>query len=63
MLDKLLTADEVATLLGVPVKTLYRWRWLGKAPRAVKVGRHLRFRQADVEQWLDGQETATGGQS
>jgi len=37
----------------VPLTTLYQWRTKGTAPRAVKVGRHIRFRPSDVEAWCD----------
>jgi excisionase family DNA binding protein len=50
---RLLWAEEVAVLLGVPVKTLYQWRYKGVGPAGVRVGRHLRYRAADVEAWID----------
>jgi excisionase family DNA binding protein len=53
MPDRLLTAQEVAAFLGVPMQTLYQWRVRGGAPRAVKVGRHLRFRREDVDAWVE----------
>ena len=52
---KLGTAPEVADFLGVPVKTLYTWRTTSVGPRASRVGKHLRYRWADVESWLDAQ--------
>ena len=54
---RLLSADEVAEFLGVPVKTLYQWRYKGVGPSGARVGRHLRYRVADVEAWVDGQIT------
>ena len=42
----------MAAYLGVPVKTLYQWRYNGVGPRAFRVGRHLRYRPEDVEAWL-----------
>ncbi len=54
MPKRLLWAEEVATMLGVPVKTLYQWRYKGVGPVGVRVGRHLRYRAADVELWIDG---------
>ncbi|MEV5691130.1 helix-turn-helix transcriptional regulator [Micromonospora globbae] len=54
----LASAEEVATYLGVPVATLYQWRHRGAGPRASKVGRHLRYRWADVERYLDEQAKA-----
>jgi len=55
----LASAKEVSAYLGVPLSTIYQWRYRGVGPRAVKVGRHLRYRWADVERWLD--EQAEGG--
>lgn len=50
---RLLSTDEVARLLVVPVTTLYTWRYKGTGPKAFKVGKHLRYRLADVMQWLE----------
>lgn len=52
---ELLTPQVLAEGLGVPVQTLYVWRTKGAGPRAIKVGRHLRYRRSDVEAWLDAQ--------
>lgn len=49
---RLVSAEQVADYLGVPVKTLYQWRYKGVGPRALRVGRHLRYRPEDVEGWL-----------
>ncbi|HSL15011.1 MAG TPA: helix-turn-helix domain-containing protein [Actinomycetota bacterium] len=46
------TPAEVASYLQVPVKTLYTWRYKRLGPRAHRVGRHLRYRWEDVEDWL-----------
>lgn len=54
-LDRLLSPAELAEYLGVPVDTVYAWRYRGTGPRAFRVGRHLRFREADVQQWLSAQ--------
>jgi len=52
MQTKLLTAAEVADYLGVPIATLYQWRHRGAGPRGLRVGRHLRYRSRDVEEYL-----------
>ncbi len=49
----LCTPRELAAFLGVPVKTLYEWRYRGDGPPAIRVGKHLRYRWDDVEAWLD----------
>ncbi len=50
---RLLSTDEVARLLVVPVTTLYTWRYKGTGPKAFKVGKHLGYRLADVMEWLE----------
>jgi excisionase family DNA binding protein len=59
-LDKLLRADEVAALLGVPIGTIYAWQYRRVGPIAIRVGRHLRFRRSDVRKWLREQELRRG---
>jgi excisionase family DNA binding protein len=61
--ESLMTVEELADYLSIPVKTVYRWRLTGVGPRGAKVGRYVRFRRADVDEWLEGQlqeERATG---
>lgn len=53
LLQRLHTPESLSDLLGVPVATLYRWRTTGGGPPALRIGRHLRYRPADVERWLD----------
>ncbi len=53
--DQLLTTSQVAAYLQVPVATLHQWRYRGEGPKAAKVGRHLRWRKADVDAWLEQQ--------
>lgn len=50
--EPLLTVNDLAAYLDVPVKTIYTWRHRSTGPRGIKVGRHLRFRWVDVEMWL-----------
>ena len=51
---QLLTADEVAKLLRVDVRTLRLMRHEQKFPRPISVGRSLRWRRSAVERWIDG---------
>ena len=41
-----------AAFLGVPLRTIYRWRSRHEGPRGYRVGRHVRYRFDDVERWL-----------
>jgi excisionase family DNA binding protein len=50
---QLLSAEEVAEYLGVPVSTLYKWRHFGRGPKAFRVGRHLRYDAEELQRWLD----------
>lgn len=53
--DPLLSAQEVADYLGVPLATLYSWRYVGRGPRAYRVGKFLKFRSSEVVRWLEDQ--------
>lgn len=53
--DQLLTIQELAEYLGVPVTTLYQWRYRREGPPGFRVGRHVRYRWSDVEHWIEGQ--------
>ncbi|MBB5077964.1 helix-turn-helix domain-containing protein [Nonomuraea endophytica] len=46
--------EEVAALLGVPKSTVYsKWRAWGL--KGIRVGRNVKFRERDVEAWLERQ--------
>ena len=51
----LASPQEVAAYLGVPVKTLYQWKYRGIGPNVHKVGRHLRYRWSEVDAWVNAQ--------
>jgi len=50
--DRLLSVDELADYLEVPVKTIYTWRHRNTGPKGFRVGKHLRFRWRDVQAWV-----------
>ena len=53
--DKLLTLQEVAVVVRVPVVTLRYWRHLGIGPRSFRIGRGVRYWRTEVFAWLDDQ--------
>jgi excisionase family DNA binding protein len=53
--DELMTLDEVADLVRVPVATLRYWRHLGDGPHSFRVGRSVRYWRTEVLQWLEEQ--------
>ncbi len=57
--DRLLTVEDLAEYLGVPVATLYAWRYRRQGPPGFRVGRHVRFRRSDVEAWIEDRITRT----
>lgn len=48
----LASTEEVAAYLGITVGALIQLRYLGKAPKAAKVGTRLRWNWGDVDAWL-----------
>jgi excisionase family DNA binding protein len=57
-MSELLTIKEAGAYLKVSVETLRKWRAQGRGPKAVKLGRHLRYRPEDIDQWIKEQEGA-----
>ena len=51
-LEPLLSIEELAEYLDVPVTTIRDWRTDGKGPCAIKVGGRVRFATSDVLAWL-----------
>ena len=49
----LISPEELAVYLGVPKATIYKWRYEGIGPKAYRIGRHLRYRAADVEAFIE----------
>lgn len=55
-INKLLTPQQVAERLGVTVGTLAVWRCNGTTQIPyVKIGRSVRYRERDIQAFLDGQ--------
>ena len=51
--EHLYSPEQLAQRLGIPVATLYRWNYLGTGPLPLRVGRHVRYRPNDVNDWLE----------
>lgn len=59
-LDRLMDAAETAAFIGRSVRTLEQWRYLGKGPDYVKVGKSIRYRRSAVDRWLDAMTIRPG---
>ena len=57
--NDLVPPPVVAEHLGIPLRTLGQWRYLGTGPKFLKIGRHVRYRWADVEKWLATQSRSS----
>jgi len=51
--DPLLTSQELADYLDIPLQTIYVWAARGSGPDRIKVGRYTRYRLSTVNEWLD----------
>jgi excisionase family DNA binding protein len=56
--NALLTGEEVAAYLRIPTSTITYWRKKGEGPPAIRVGRLLRFRLSEIEEWLQAQKAS-----
>ena len=55
-MDRLLTTQDLADITGLAVQTIYnRHSNGGSLPDCLNLGGRLRFRQRDVDVWLDAQ--------
>lgn len=51
--ERLLGPKELAEYVGVPLRTVYQWNHRGTGPKMLVVGKHRRYRRADVDAWLE----------
>jgi excisionase family DNA binding protein len=49
----LMTIDEVAAHFKVTRNTIYGWRYRGHGPKAIRFGKHLRFKESQVAAWIN----------
>ena len=54
-----LTEIEVAQILKCTTAALRRWRREGRGPRFIRVGRLIRYRLADVEEFLESNASSS----
>jgi predicted DNA-binding transcriptional regulator AlpA len=55
-----LSPADLAEREGVPLETVYAWNKDGTAPTRLRLGRHVRYRLADVLAWERSREVGTG---
>ncbi|MBI4358168.1 MAG: helix-turn-helix domain-containing protein [Candidatus Omnitrophica bacterium] len=57
-MTKLLTPEELSKLLRIPKRSVYKFAQEGYIPGGFRVGRHWRFKQEVIENWISEQGTA-----
>ena len=55
-----LSPADLAERERVPLETVYGWNKTRSGPRYMKVGRHVRYRVADVIAWEDSRTIPSG---
>ncbi len=56
---QILNETEVAEMLRCTKAALRRWRREGRGPRFIRVGRLIRYRLADVEEFLESNASSS----
>jgi len=54
-MTELLTIDDLSKKLKIQKRSIYFFAQQGKIPGAFKFGKHWRFRQDMIDQWIDEQ--------
>lgn len=62
-IDPLLTELSAAALLHLSVRTLQSWRGRGTGPSFVRMGRAIRYRRSDLEQWVSSNIVSMAGEA
>jgi excisionase family DNA binding protein len=53
--DKLIGVKELSDYIGIPERTLREWNYKGIGPKSYRVGRWLKYRKSEVDEWLETQ--------
>lgn len=61
--EKHLSIEDLAERYGVPKKTIYDWNSKGTGPRYMIIGRHARYKLADVITWENARYADNGGEA
>jgi hypothetical protein len=55
ILAGLLTPQEVASILRIPVGTLAQWRYRRIGPPYLKIGHHVPYKAEALDAWINDQ--------
>jgi excisionase family DNA binding protein len=51
--DRMMTVEDLAEYLRLPVATIYKQRSEGTGPPGFRIGKYVRWRRSEVDAWLD----------
>jgi len=57
-MQKLMSVAELASVVDVPIGTVYQWNHKGTGPTPIRVGRYLRYDPVEVLAWLESRKRA-----
>ncbi len=52
-ITKLLTTEQVCEILSITDRTIYNKRAAGKFPKPIMIGRLIRYRESDIEEYIE----------
>lgn len=61
--QKHLSPEGLAEREAVPLDTVYQWNRLRSGPRYMRIGRHVRYRLADVVAWEESRVVPDSGRA
>lgn len=53
--EKLIGIEELAEWLGLPKKTIEWLNYKGTGPKRYKIGKRVKYKPSEVQEWIDGQ--------
>jgi hypothetical protein len=54
-----LRTQDAAAYLNIQPATLCQWRWNGRGPLFCRIGRNVRYRQKDLDDFMDARVFAS----
>lgn len=58
LLDQLVTEKDAADILCQSIRTLQKWRVTGYGPAHYKIGRNVRYRLGELNDWIESRRRA-----
>lgn len=56
--NHLLTIKQIQEQIQASRVSIWRWEKEGKFPKHIKLGRSIRWRESDIQAWIDGLQVA-----